>query len=127
MRLYFGVDKPTLVVYSNSDMAGDIDSRMATSSYMVKFAGGVVAWQSRLQKCVTLSTTDVEFIDPTFHNRSKHIDVRYHWIHDVLDAKLLELAKVHTNDNGYDMMTKALPRGKFEVCCDITGLAISST
>ncbi|KAI5405427.1 hypothetical protein KIW84_052278 [Lathyrus oleraceus] len=27
------------------------------------------------------------------------MDVRYHWIHDVLDAKLLELAKVHTYDN----------------------------
>ena len=45
----------------------------------------------------------------TFHNRFKHIDVRYHWIRDILDAKLLELAKVHTDDNGYDMMTKALP------------------
>ena len=65
--------------------------------------------------------------NPTFHNRSKHIDVRYHWICDILDAKLLELAKVYINDNGSDMMTKALPRGKFEVCCDIVGLAISST
>lgn len=65
--------------------------------------------------------------NPTFHNRFKHIDVRYHWIHDVLDAKLLELAKFHTNDNGHDMMTKALPRGKFEAYCDIVGLTISST
>jgi len=37
--------------------------------------------------------------NPTFHSRSKHIDVRYHWIRDALDAKLLELEKVHTNDN----------------------------
>ncbi|KAI5393255.1 hypothetical protein KIW84_060393 [Lathyrus oleraceus] len=65
--------------------------------------------------------------NPTFHNRSKHIDVRYHCIRDVLDAKLLELAKVYTYDNGYDMMTKALPIWKFEACCDIAGLAISST
>ena len=51
----------------------------------------------------------------TFHNRFKHIGVRYPWIHDVLDAKLLELVKVHTNDNDCDMMNKVLPRGKFEV------------
>ncbi|MCI97720.1 hypothetical protein A2U01_0119021, partial [Trifolium medium] len=37
------------------------------------------------------------------------------------------LAKVHTDDNGSDMMNKALPREKFEACCDIAGLAISST
>ena len=34
----------------------------------------------------------------TFHGRSKHIDV--HWIRDVLDSKLLELEKIHTNYNG---------------------------
>ncbi|RDY05684.1 hypothetical protein CR513_10445, partial [Mucuna pruriens] len=44
----------------------------------------------------------------TFHSMSKHINVRYHWIHDALDAKLLELAKVHTDDNDVDMMTKSI-------------------
>ena len=48
--------------------------------------------------------------------------MRYHWIRD---AKLLELAKIHTDDNDADMMTKALPRGKFEVCCEIAGLAVN--
>jgi len=65
--------------------------------------------------------------DPTFHNSSMHFDVRYHWICDVLVAKLLELAEVHIDDNGSDMMIKVLPRGKFETCCNITSLAISST
>ena len=63
----------------------------------------------------------------TFHSRSKHIDVRYHWIRDALDAKLLELAKIHTNDNDADMMTKALLRGKFKACCEIVGLTVTST
>ncbi|VFQ69408.1 unnamed protein product [Cuscuta campestris] len=35
--------------------------------------------------------------------------------------------KIHTDDNGSDMMTKALTKGKFEVCCLIAGLATSST
>lgn len=46
----------------------------------------------------------------TFHAKSKHIDVRYHWIRDALDAKLLEIGKIHTDDNGADMMTKPLSR-----------------
>jgi len=147
-------------------MVGDINSRKSTSGYLINFARGVVAWQSRLHKCVAMSTTKVEFIvtteackellwlkkflqehgfrkdnyslfvdsqsvihldkNPTFHSRSKHIDVRYHWIRDALDAKLLALEKVHTNDNGADMMTKALLRGKFEVCCEIASLAVIS-
>ncbi|RDX92481.1 hypothetical protein CR513_25386, partial [Mucuna pruriens] len=50
---------------------------------------------------------------------SKHIDVRYHWICDALDAKLLELTKVHTDDNGANMIIKAFLRGNFEACCEI--------
>jgi len=53
--------------------------------------------------------------------------VRYHWIRDALDAKLLALEKVHIDDNGVDMMTKALPKGKFDVCCEVVGLAVFST
>ena len=48
LMLFFGDDKPTVVGYSNSDMAGDIDSRKSTSGYMIKFAGGAVTLQSRL-------------------------------------------------------------------------------
>ena len=62
MKLYFGGDKPTLMGYSDSDMVGDIDSRKSTSDYLIKFVGGVVTWQSRLQRCVALSTTEAEFI-----------------------------------------------------------------
>jgi len=167
LSLCFGTGKPILTGYTDSDMAGDIDTRKSTSGYLITYAGGAVSWQSRLQKCVALSTTEAEFIasveaskemlwmkkfiqelgfvqdryvlycdsqsavhlakNSTFHYRSKHIDTRYHWIRDILECKMLELEKIHTDDNGSDMMTKALPRGKFEVCCSIAGMAISST
>ncbi|RDX82690.1 hypothetical protein CR513_36490, partial [Mucuna pruriens] len=42
----------------------------------------------------------------------------------ILDPKL---TKVHIDDNGANMMTKMVPRGKFEACCEIVGLAIAST
>ena len=63
----------------------------------------------------------------TFHSRSRHIVVRYHWIRDALDAKQFALEKVHTDDNGANMMTKAFSKAKFEVCCEITDLAVIST
>ncbi|RDX98416.1 hypothetical protein CR513_18670, partial [Mucuna pruriens] len=57
----------------------------------------------------------------------KHVDLRYHCIRDALDAKLLELTKVHTDDNGANMMTKAVLIRKFEACREIVGLTITST
>ncbi|RVW14201.1 Retrovirus-related Pol polyprotein from transposon TNT 1-94 [Vitis vinifera] len=47
---------------TDADMAGDDDSRKSTSGYLITFLGGVVSWQSRLQKCVVLSTIEVEYI-----------------------------------------------------------------
>ncbi|KAK6128108.1 hypothetical protein DH2020_038139 [Rehmannia glutinosa] len=52
----------------------------------------------------------------SFHSRSKHIDVRYHWIRDVFNEKFMQLDKVHTDENGVDMLSKSLSRDKFEVC-----------
>ncbi|GMI67402.1 hypothetical protein HRI_000409500 [Hibiscus trionum] len=65
MKLCFGNEKPILVGYTNSYMAGDIDSGRSTSGYLITYVRGVVAWQSRLQKCVALSTTESEFIATT--------------------------------------------------------------
>ncbi|CAA0837196.1 Uncharacterized mitochondrial protein AtMg00300 [Striga hermonthica] len=63
----------------------------------------------------------------SFHSRSKHIEVRYHWIRNVLESKELHLAKVHTSENGADMMTKTLPKEKLEVCRRRAGLLEPTT
>ena len=122
----------------------------------------VISQQSKLQKCVALSTAEAEYItvaegckemlwikrllhelgvkqemyillcdnqsaihlskNSTFHSRSKHIDVRHHWIRDVLDEKLLQLEKVHTDENGSDIMTKSLTKEKHDFCKGKAGL-----
>ena len=43
-------------------MVGDVDSRKSISGFLMTFKGGVVSWQSKLKKCVALSTTEVEYI-----------------------------------------------------------------
>ena len=60
--------------------------------------------------------------NPSQHSKSKHIEIRYHWIRDTLEQKVLQLEKVHTDDNGSNMMTKALFKGKFEACRNRAGL-----
>lgn len=65
LKLCFGSEKPILTGYTDSDLARDVDSRKSISSYLITFIGGVVAWQSRLQKCIALSTTKAKFIAMT--------------------------------------------------------------
>ncbi|XP_057779777.1 secreted RxLR effector protein 161-like [Salvia miltiorrhiza] len=54
-----------------------------------------------------------------FHERSKHIDVRYHFIRDVVAEEKVKVAKVGTEDNASDMLTKALHSSKFLHCLDL--------
>ncbi|KAH9656846.1 hypothetical protein KPL70_022833 [Citrus sinensis] len=51
-----------LVAFSDSDYAGDLEDRKSTSGYVFKLSFGAVAWSSKKQPVVTLSTTEAEFI-----------------------------------------------------------------
>lgn len=60
--LCFEDTKPMLVGYTNPDIVGDVDSRKSTLGYLITFTGGTMSWQSKLKKCFTISTIEVEFI-----------------------------------------------------------------
>ncbi|MCO5607973.1 hypothetical protein L7F22_062175 [Adiantum nelumboides] len=57
-----------------------------------------------------------------FHSKSKHIEVRYHVIRDVLAGKRIELVKVHTDDNTADALTKSLALERFAHCIERMGV-----
>jgi hypothetical protein len=65
--------------------------------------------------------------NPSFHARTKHIEVRYHWIRHVVSSKLVQPEKIHTDKNGSDMMTKIWPQEKLLVRCKAAGMAVPST
>ena len=52
--------------------------------------------------------------NPAFHKRSKHIDVRFHYIREQVDNKSIKLEYVNTADNTADILTKQLPVGPFK-------------
>ena len=59
----YGVGKPMLEGFTNSDMSEGIDSSQSTSGYMMTYVRGAVSWQSRLQKFnVALWTTEAEYM-----------------------------------------------------------------
>lgn len=57
----------------------------------------------------------------TFHGRTKHIDVKFHFIRDVLSDGKVCLQKIPTEENAADMFTKVLPVRKFEGCLKALG------
>ena len=56
------------------------------------------------------------------HNRTKHIDTRYHFIHQCVEDKKIEITFIRTEDQLADMFTKALRRQKFQEMCDWIGI-----
>lgn len=51
-----------LETFSDSDYAGDPSTRKSTSGMIFKYSGGAITWASRRQKCISLSTTEAEFV-----------------------------------------------------------------
>ncbi|GJT08575.1 putative ribonuclease H-like domain-containing protein [Tanacetum coccineum] len=46
--------------------------------------------------------------NPMFHSKTKHIEIRHHFIRDAHKKKLIQVLKIHTDDNVADLLTKAL-------------------
>ena len=58
----------------------------------------------------------------TYHSRTKHIEVRYHWIRDAIEEKRFKLKKIHTDKNAANMITKVIPKQKMEFCSMLAGM-----
>ena len=52
--------------------------------------------------------------NPVFHDRSKHIEIKYHYIRDMVQRGAVKLLYVATDEQIADVLTKPLARVKFE-------------
>lgn len=86
---------------------------------------GVIRDFGIAQKAVTIKCDNKK--NQVFHERSKHIDVRLHFVRDVVEKCIIVVSKVHTEDNVADVFTKALPSSKFEHCLSLINLKTASS
>ena len=77
--LYFTGASLKLQAYIDADFAGDIDSRKSTTGFVFTLGGTTISWTSNLQKIVTLSTTEVEYVATTKAGKEMI------WLHGFLD------------------------------------------
>ena len=60
--------------------------------------------------------------NPTFHARTKHIDIQYNFVRDMVEDNKMKLEKVETLVNDPDGLTKPMSTEKFRWCLDSMGL-----
>lgn len=83
-------------------------------------------WLKCLLEELTGSTVQTEFNmdnksairlikNPEFHKRTKHIDVRYHFIREKYESGMFDLKYVSSDEQLADVFTKPLPKGRFEL------------
>lgn len=138
-----------LKCYVDADWAGDHIDRKSNTGYCFIFNGALIAWASRKQTSVALSSTEAEFVafaealreliwtermlndfdekveapikmyednqgcikllnDRTCHQRVKHIDIKYKFVHDHIAAKNVAAVYCPTDNMIADMLTKPL-------------------
>ncbi|KAH9699128.1 hypothetical protein KPL71_024224 [Citrus sinensis] len=62
-----------------------------------------------------------------YYERTKHIDVKLHFIRDEVAKGSVAVIKIHTDINPADMLTKVLPTATFKFCVDLIGVGSSSS
>jgi len=57
-----------------------------------------------------------------YHSNTKHIDVQYHFVRDMIEDKKVFLVKVDTLKNTADALTKSVSSEKFSWCRETMGI-----
>ena len=137
----------TLEGVTDSEYAGDKDTRISVYGFVIYFCGSPIAWKSKSGKTVTLSSTEAEYYgisecakelifvkhiiesmgikiklpikikvdnvgaiyisnNNTTGQRTKHIDVRVHFVRQYIEDGIFKIEFVKSDENDADIFTK---------------------
>ena len=154
----------SLAGFSNFDQVDNADDRKNTTGGYFYVGANLVAWMSKKQNSVSLSTAKAEYIvagsccsqlfwmkkvltnyrifqdtmvvyydnssaidiskNPIQHSKTKHIEIRYHFIRDLVERKIVCLEYIPTERQNANIFTKPLDRSKFEILRQVIGVIL---
>nr|GEW15239.1 putative ribonuclease H-like domain-containing protein [Tanacetum cinerariifolium] len=122
LGLWYLKDSPLdMIAYFDSDYAGASLDRKSTTGGCQFLGSRLISWQCKKQTIVANSTTKAEYITKihvdnesaiyvvknyVYHSKTKHIEIRHHFIRDSYEKRLIEIVKIHTDYNVADLLTK---------------------
>ncbi|KAA0066751.1 putative mitochondrial protein [Cucumis melo var. makuwa] len=137
---YKNGEKSSLVGFTDSDYAGDLGDRK------LEFVAATVAiWLKKMlhnlaekkileelyfkQEGATKVYSDNSSVikltkNPVLHGRSKHIDVKFHFLRDLTRDGVIELYYCKSEDQIADIMTKTLKLPAFQKLRELLGVCV---
>jgi hypothetical protein len=147
--------KHTLKGISDSEFAGDRETRKSVYGYVTYYCGAPISWKSKSGNSVTLSSTEAEYYASSetakellfIHNlitsmenklelpillyvdntgaiylannfttgpRTKHIDIRAHFVRELIVKGILKIVFIKSGDNDADIFTKNVGEELYE-------------
>ncbi|GJR90706.1 retrovirus-related pol polyprotein from transposon TNT 1-94 [Tanacetum coccineum] len=94
----------------DADHAGCKDDCKSTSGGLQFLGGKLVSWSSKKQDCTAMSTAEAEYMfvipesaiaiscNPVQHSKTKHIDIRYHFIKEHVERVIIMAQQQHAAD-----------------------------
>ncbi|GJS01026.1 putative ribonuclease H-like domain-containing protein [Tanacetum coccineum] len=105
LGLWYPKDSPfDLVAYTDSDYAGARLDRKSTTG--AEYIATKIHIDNESTICIVKN--------PVFHSKTKHIEIRHHFIRDSYEKKLIQMIKIHTYQNIADLLTKAFDVSRFQ-------------
>ncbi|GJQ97472.1 putative ribonuclease H-like domain-containing protein [Tanacetum coccineum] len=132
LGLWYPRDSPLhLEAFSDSDYGGsnlDRKSTTAAANCWGQVLGSkIICWTIGslliLKSNIDNESTICIVKNPVYHSKTKHIEIRHHFIRDCYEKKLINVEKIHTDLNVADLLTKPFDGPRFNYLVVSIGFA----